>query len=209
MESSFANVKTITVDGVSWHRAKDVAKILGYANTKQAIIKNVDEDDKNQLVNLTTEPLIRNEKQTIYINERGLKQLIIKSQMPNASNIAKQFGINVETKYLRKEIEVVGFIQEYLTCLKIPFEFQKRVKSYRIDLYLPDHKLALEIDEHGHADRDIEYETKREKVISKALHCEFLRINPDADGFKMSHCIASLTQRIFCHKLGSSSFLES
>ena len=200
MESSFANVKTITVDGVIYFRGKDVAKVLEYRDTDQTIRKRVDADYKNQLVNLTTEPLTHNEKQTIYIDERELKQLIIKSRMPNASDIARQFGISVETKYLRKEMEVVGFIQEYLTCLKIPFEFQKQVKTYRIDLYLPDHKLAVEIDEHGHADRDCEYESKREKVITKALHCEFLRINPDADGFKMSHCIASLTQHIFCGK---------
>ena len=44
---------------------------------------------------------------TIYINEAGLRSLVVKSQLPNASDVAKILGINEETRYLRKEIEII------------------------------------------------------------------------------------------------------
>ena len=35
---------------------------------------------------------------------------------------------------------------------------QFSIGSYRIDLYFPEHKLAIECDEHDHKDRQIDYE---------------------------------------------------
>ena len=92
----------------------------------------------------------QNDMKSIYINEAGVRRLVIKSQKPQASELAKQLGIKEETRHLRKEIEIVGFIQEMLTQVMIPFEFQKSVATYRIDLYLPTLKLALKIDENSH-----------------------------------------------------------
>ena len=71
---------------------------------------------------------------------------------------------------------------------KVPVEFQKSVKNFRIDLYLLNQKLAIEIDEHNHADRDPTYEREREMYIKAQLGCKFLRINPDSKGFKLSTC---------------------
>ena len=45
-------VQCLCTDGDSWFRGKDVATILGYANTKQAIIKNVEDDDKKKMEEL-------------------------------------------------------------------------------------------------------------------------------------------------------------
>ena len=81
--------------------------------------------------------LVPNERNTVYINEARVRRLVIKSQKPQASELAKRLGVKGETRYLRKEIEIVGFIQEMLTQVMIPFEFQKSVAIYRIDLYLP------------------------------------------------------------------------
>ena len=39
------------------------------------------------------------------------------------------------------------------------------------------HKLAIEVDERGHNDRDIDYEIRRQKAIENELGCEFIRIN--------------------------------
>ena len=40
---------------------------------------------------------------------------------------------------------------------------QYTVLNYRIDLYFHKHKLAIEIDELGHNDRNIDYEKKKDK----------------------------------------------
>ncbi|MFM7977762.1 MAG: hypothetical protein ACKPKO_00460, partial [Candidatus Fonsibacter sp.] len=87
-----------------------------------------------------------------------MRALVVKSQLPNASEVAKLLGINEETRYIRNEIEIISFIQYVLVQMMIPFEFQKNVNNFRIDLYLPDQKIAIEIDENNHADRDPLYE---------------------------------------------------
>ena len=75
--------------------------------------------------------------------------------------------------------------QEQLILIKIKTIFsteekilQHHVLSYRIDAYFPNYKLAIETDELGHGDRDIDCEIRRQKSIEKELDCEFIRINP-------------------------------
>lgn len=59
---------------------KDVAEILGYSNTKDAIAKHVDDDDKLGAQIATSG---QNRNMTI-INESGLYSLILSSKMPKA-----------------------------------------------------------------------------------------------------------------------------
>ena len=56
-------------------------------------------------------------------------------------------------------------------------ETQNNVLNYRIDLYFHDHKLAIETDENGHSDRDIDYEIKKQKAIEQELGCKLIRID--------------------------------
>ena len=53
---------------------------------------------------------------------------------------------------------------------------QYSVLGYKIDLYFHGYKLAVPIDQLGHNVRDIDYETQRQKVIEKELHCVLIRI---------------------------------
>ena len=67
------------------------------------------------------------------------------------------------------------------------------VGKYRIYLYFPKYKLAVECDEFDHRHRDIEYEVERQKRIKKLLNCTFVRFNPDAKDF----CILEVVNKIF------------
>ena len=61
---------------------------------------------------------------------------------------------------------------------------QYSVLGYRIDLYFHKHKLAIEVDELGHADRNLSNETERQKALEKELDCVFIKINPDEKHFQ-------------------------
>ena len=66
-----------------------------------------------------------------------------------------------------------------LTKIKSLFEgenmqTQYSVSGYRIDLNFHEYKLAIEIDENGHSDRNIDYEVKRQKAIEQELGREFI-----------------------------------
>ena len=58
--------------------------------------------------------------------------------------------------------------------------------GYRVDAYLPKHKLRIEIDEQGHNGRSIDYEIEMQKAIEKELGCKFIRINPSNEGFDVN-----------------------
>ena len=62
---------------------------------------------------------------------------------------------------------------------------QHNVLGYRIDAYFPKYKLAIEVDEQGHNDRDIDYEIQRQKALEKELGCNFIRINPAKKHFNI------------------------
>ena len=61
--------------------------------------------------------------------------------------------------------------------------------GYRIDLYFHDYKLAIEIDENGHSNRNIDYEIKRQKATEQELSCEFIITDPDKEDFGISKAI--------------------
>lgn len=83
----FGEVREITINDEPWFIGKDVAKALGYSNTKDAILTHVDEDDKRviQRSEITTLD-VPNRGMTI-INESGMYALIFGSKL----DLAKKF----------------------------------------------------------------------------------------------------------------------
>ena len=63
-----------------WFLGKDVAKILGYSDTNQAITKHVDEEDRYKGAVETTGGL----QQSFFINESGFYSLLLSSKLETA-----------------------------------------------------------------------------------------------------------------------------
>ncbi len=119
---SFDNDAT-AVNGEKWYKAKAAAAKLGYKDTKKAIQDLVSKPNKRSFRSLcaTTTGIDISSLNALYLNEDGIHELIMKSRMPNAVAVAKEYNITVEKKYLRKEIEIESFVQTFLTGLSIPF----------------------------------------------------------------------------------------
>lgn len=82
-------VRTVTIDNDPYFVGKDVADILGYSNSKDALGKHVDTDDKQVIQrsqNATFD--IPNRGLTI-INESGLYSLILSSKLPQAKEFKR------------------------------------------------------------------------------------------------------------------------
>ena len=80
--------------------------------------------------------------------------------------------------------------QTIINSIKDKFEggniqTQYSVLGYRIDLYFHEYKLAIEVAELGHADRNINNEIERQKALEKELNSIFIRINPDEKDFNI------------------------
>ena len=75
----FGTVRTVEIDGEPWLVGKDVAETLGYSNTRDALSRHVDEDDKNTVVNPDGN---KGNPNMVVINESGLYALVFRSKLP-------------------------------------------------------------------------------------------------------------------------------
>ena len=81
----FGQIRTCMVDGECYFVGKDVASALGYKNTKDALMRHVDEDDKRGS-GITTPLGIQ---QATIINESGLYSLILSSKLESAKRFKR------------------------------------------------------------------------------------------------------------------------
>ncbi|MBU6098204.1 BRO family protein [Staphylococcus aureus] len=78
-------VRTLEVDGEPYFIGKDVADILGYANSRKTLSDHVDEEDK-----LTSQIATAGQNRNVtIINESGLYSLIFSSKLENAKRFKR------------------------------------------------------------------------------------------------------------------------
>ena len=99
---------------------------------------------------------------------------------------------------LKKEQSVIESIRDTLKGEDIRFQYT--FLGYRINLYFYEWKLAIEIDELVHNDRNTDFETKREREIKNELNCVFIRTNPDAANFNINELNNQIFKQIIQSK---------
>jgi hypothetical protein len=194
------------VENVPWFCGRDVCEILGYVDYRNALHNHIEDDCKQSLGNILgvvvngKQKYTHNERQMAYINKRGLETLISKNKTACTKSVVKrlidEFQLNVKLVHRTKEQEFIGAIISVFGHEL--FERQYTIGSYRIDLYFPDLKIAVECDELGHRDRDKTKEHARQSYIEKQLNCKFFRFNPDTKDFDIFKTIGALTRLIYC-----------
>lgn len=80
----FGQVRTVEIAGQPWLVGKDVAAALGYKNTKDALERHVDDEDKRQNDGVVIHDSIGREQHPVIINESGLYSLVLSSKLPKA-----------------------------------------------------------------------------------------------------------------------------
>ena len=80
----FGNVRSLMIDNEPWFVGKDVAVALGYSNASKAIIKHVDDEDKNFIQNSQNGNFKIPNRGLTLINESGLYSLILSSKLESA-----------------------------------------------------------------------------------------------------------------------------
>ncbi|HEM5295711.1 TPA: phage antirepressor KilAC domain-containing protein [Streptococcus suis] len=79
----FGEVQLLEINNEPWFIGKEIAEILGYKNSRDALSKHVDEEDKG----VAKRDTLGGSQDQVIINESGLYSLILKSKLPQA----KQF----------------------------------------------------------------------------------------------------------------------
>ena len=85
------SIECIMVDGVPWFKGKEVATLLGYANTMQAIRTHVEERDRKKLDELSQLKAAASTpaKNAMFINEPGLYDLVFSSNKDEAKDFRR------------------------------------------------------------------------------------------------------------------------
>lgn len=92
----------IDENDIAWFNANEIAISLGYKYPKDAIINNVEKEDKTKLENINYK--IEKHPHSIYINESGLYSLLIQSRLEKA----KKFKLWI-TKIVLPSIRKFGY----------------------------------------------------------------------------------------------------
>lgn len=186
------DIRTVMIDGEQWYVGKDVADILGYSQTAKAVREHVNSRYKRKY----EMPTNGGKQRCIIINNNGLEQLISSNTLPNALDIAKKFNINVNhILNTRKKQDSIHAILKTFKGERMVRQYS--VGTYRIDLYFPKYRLAIECDEHGHSDRDQEYEQTRQHYIEDKLGCKFIRYNPDSKNYNIFNVLNKIYKEIY------------
>ena len=85
-------VRAVEINGEGWLVGKDIAEVLGYSNSSDALRTHVDEEDKKQIAYYDLQKLGLNDfgtKGGVLINESGFYSLILRSDMPKAKKFKR------------------------------------------------------------------------------------------------------------------------
>ena len=93
-----------------------------------------------------------------YAHESAVMSVMINNRSPKSVAFKSRLGFSHHDITLKKESSVLKSIMD--TFEGENTETQYSVLTYRIDLYFHDYKLAIEVDEKGHKDRNSDHETR-------------------------------------------------
>ena len=154
--------------------------IFGHKNLP-AITNKYDQKYKKCRYELVNEPKYQPNRRFLR-SDLALK-VIMDCRTDESCNLKRNLGFKLHDVINTKE-------QTVLESIKNAFEgedmqTQYSVLGYRIDLYFHKYKLAIEVDELGHAGRNLRNEIERQKALEKEFNSVFIRINPDEKNFNI------------------------
>ena len=82
-------VRTLTIDGEPYFVGKEVAEILGYSNTRDALLNHVDNDDKRIIQRSQNTTLEIPNRGLTVINESGVYSLVFGSKLEKAKEFKR------------------------------------------------------------------------------------------------------------------------
>lgn len=126
------------INGEPWFVGKDVAEILGYANTRKALLDHVDDEDKG-VTNCDTLGGIQ--KMNI-INESGLYSLILSSKLPQAKAFKRWVTSEVLPAIRKQGSYSLGVPTNFRDALYLAYQQQVTIEALETENAFKDQKIA-------------------------------------------------------------------
>ena len=114
--SNFGTIRTITnAEGETFFVGRDVATALGYSNTRDALNRHVDKEDRDGVV---IHDSIGRQQKAVIINESGLYALILSSQLEQARAFKHWVTAEDTLRYLRQQTTMALMLTAKLEFIK-------------------------------------------------------------------------------------------
>ena len=184
------NLKIVKINEEDVFNLNDVCFELGYTKISKGRLylrKNQIENICNALsingIDLNNNNIIISKLidfKNTYISLENMITLVRYSKAKNKYN----FAMYLENKFniiigdLKLSDNFIPIIKEALSIFNPVEEY--RVLNYKIDLYFPNHNIAIECDEYFHKDKLLE-DGIRQEEIENELGCKFIRFEPRKD----------------------------
>ena len=169
--------------------ASDIGKALDIGNISQTLSR-FEEDEKEKINIIDT---VGRKQEMAGVTERGLKRLISKSRKPQARELATYIGLDCYFSPI--EVDCLRIIESALQHFNPVQQF--RISGYIVDLYFPEQRIAIECDEDGHSNYNNKKEITRQDQITKLLGCQFIRFNPNEEGFNIGNVINKIILMVY------------
>ena len=172
----------VIVDGIGtlWLNEKHIEETLGHKNLP-VITNKYEQVYKILRYELVNKPKKQPNRRFLR-NDLALKE-IIDCRTDESCNIKWNLGFRLHDVINTKEKTVLRSIKDVFEGEDMQTQYS--VLGYRIDLYFHKHKLIIEVDELGHADRNLSNQIERQKTLGKEVDCVFIRIDPDEKNFNI------------------------
>ncbi len=145
-------------------------------------------------------PSKRFSQRVVIIDEKGLQIMFSSTNKPEVKGLSIKLQLPLAI-FQRKEVDILDTISRAFSDEDSIREY--RVGTYRIDLYFPKYKLAVECDENNHKNYEVLGEKLRELSIKEILKCTFLRFNPDDPEFNIGEPINKIMNHILSYSYHS------
>ena len=169
---SFENNKIIVIidnKGIIWFNAKQICFALDYKQTAKAISNNVEINDKIQLKNMNITFELKQQPDSIYINETGLYTLLISSKNKRAKKFVKWLTTDVLPTFRKKNIDTTD--TEINKLLQKINELETKNKLLENDLKLekfPDGAMVYVVEDYD-IDKEIYYKVGKTDDMNKRI----------------------------------------
>ena len=163
-------------------KTKDIGNILELSNVLK-VVNRYSTIIEKQKIKTETNGGIQNSG---FLTYRGLMKLLSRTRKSNIIEFSTKIGIDLYTQiFTCIEMDTIKCIMDSFNNEQMIKQYA--VKTYRIDLFFPEYKLAIECDElHHNTLQNKINDTNREEDIKKEIeNCTFIRYEPFAEKFNI------------------------
>ena len=161
----------VIVDGIGtlWLNEKHIEEKLGHKNLP-VITNKYDPVYKKHRYELVDKP--KKQPNRRFLCSNFALKVIMDCRTDESCNLKRNLGFRLHDVINTKEQTVLKSIKDAFE--EEDMQTQCSVLGYRIDLYFHKHKLAIKVDELGHADRNLSNGIERQKLLEKELNCMYI-----------------------------------